>query len=172
MNIIDAAARGAGDGLQLALNIGGMLIAFLALIAMVNGMLGWVHGMPGFGWLPGIDAGDFRSAFRADRLAAGRCMERLRNGRQPARHAAGAERIRGVSRTGPAEGPSGSTLVRDRDLCAVRLRESEFDRDSDRRHRSAGAVAQIGSGAPGSDARSRPGSMANFMSACIAGMLL
>jgi len=43
VNIIDAAARGAGDGLQLALNIGGMLIAFLALIAMVNGMLGWVH---------------------------------------------------------------------------------------------------------------------------------
>ncbi|MDP1555555.1 MAG: nucleoside transporter C-terminal domain-containing protein, partial [Hyphomonas sp.] len=45
VNVIDAAARGAGDGLQLALNIGGMLIAFLALIAMVNGMLGWVHGM-------------------------------------------------------------------------------------------------------------------------------
>ena len=43
VNVIDAAARGAGDGLQLALNIGGMLIAFLALIAMVNGMLGWVH---------------------------------------------------------------------------------------------------------------------------------
>ena len=43
VNIIDAAARGAGDGLQLALNIGGMLIAFLALIAMVNGGLGWLH---------------------------------------------------------------------------------------------------------------------------------
>src|SRR5579875_818099 len=43
VNIIDAAARGAGDGLQLALNIAGMLIAFLALIAMVNGGFGWVH---------------------------------------------------------------------------------------------------------------------------------
>lgn len=43
VNLIDAAARGAGDGLQLALNIGGMLIAFLALIAMVNGGLGWLH---------------------------------------------------------------------------------------------------------------------------------
>ena len=52
VNIIDAAAQGAGDGLQLALNIGGMLIAFLALIAMVNGILGWAHGMPGMGWLP------------------------------------------------------------------------------------------------------------------------
>lgn len=43
VNLIDAAARGAGDGLQLALNIGGMLIAFLALIALVNGGLGWTH---------------------------------------------------------------------------------------------------------------------------------
>ncbi len=39
INVIDAAARGAGDGLQLALNIGGMLIAFLSLIALVNGIL-------------------------------------------------------------------------------------------------------------------------------------
>ncbi len=50
VNIIDAAARGAGDGLQLALNIGGMLIAFLALIAMVNGGLGWLHGH--INWIP------------------------------------------------------------------------------------------------------------------------
>src|SRR5215469_3586244 len=52
VNIIDAAAQGAGDGLHLALNIGGMLIAFLALIAMANGMLGWAHTLPGLGWLP------------------------------------------------------------------------------------------------------------------------
>jgi CNT family concentrative nucleoside transporter len=51
VNIIDAAARGAGDGLHLALNIGAMLIAFLALIALVNGVLGWIHSWPG--WLPG-----------------------------------------------------------------------------------------------------------------------
>jgi len=53
VNIIDAAARGAGDGLQLALNIAGMLIAFLGLIALVNGVLGWVHSWPFMGWLPG-----------------------------------------------------------------------------------------------------------------------
>ncbi len=53
VNVIDAAARGAGDGLHLALNIGAMLIAFLALIALLNGVLGWVHGWPGFGWMPG-----------------------------------------------------------------------------------------------------------------------
>jgi concentrative nucleoside transporter, CNT family len=43
VNIIDAAARGAGDGVNLALNIGAMLIAFLALIALCNGTLGWLH---------------------------------------------------------------------------------------------------------------------------------
>jgi len=53
VNVIDAAAQGAGDGLHLALNIGGMLIAFLALIAMVNGILGWVHTLPAMGWMPG-----------------------------------------------------------------------------------------------------------------------
>ncbi|HEX8985444.1 MAG TPA: nucleoside transporter C-terminal domain-containing protein [Bryobacteraceae bacterium] len=52
VNIIDAAARGAGDGLHLALNVGAMLIAFVALIAMFNGMLGWVHTLPGLGWVP------------------------------------------------------------------------------------------------------------------------
>ncbi len=50
INIIDAAARGAGDGLHLALNIAGMLIAFLALIAMVNGGLAWGHSY--VHWLP------------------------------------------------------------------------------------------------------------------------
>lgn len=52
VNIIDAAARGAGDGLQLALNIGAMLIAFIALIAMFNGILGWIHSLPYMGWFP------------------------------------------------------------------------------------------------------------------------
>jgi CNT family concentrative nucleoside transporter len=52
VNVIDAAAQGAGDGLHLALNIGGMLIAFLALIAMVNGIFGWIHGLPVMGWFP------------------------------------------------------------------------------------------------------------------------
>jgi CNT family concentrative nucleoside transporter len=52
VNVIDAAAQGAGDGLHLSLNVAAMLIAFLALIAMANGILGWVHGLPLLGWLP------------------------------------------------------------------------------------------------------------------------
>ena len=51
VNLIDAAARGAGDGLQLALNIAAMLIAFLALIAMINGGFGWIHTH--WHWFPG-----------------------------------------------------------------------------------------------------------------------
>lgn len=50
VNVIDAAARGAGDGLQLALNIGGMLIAFISLIALVNGGMSWLHSVAG--WVP------------------------------------------------------------------------------------------------------------------------
>lgn len=46
-NVIDAAAAGAGDGLKLALNVGAMLIAFLALIAMANWLLGWGGGLFG-----------------------------------------------------------------------------------------------------------------------------
>jgi CNT family concentrative nucleoside transporter len=47
-NLIDAAANGASEGLYLALNVGAMLLAFIALIAMLNGMLGWAGGVVGF----------------------------------------------------------------------------------------------------------------------------
>lgn len=59
-NILDAAAGGAASGMQLALNVGAMLIAFVALIALINGMLGGIGGwfdMPElslgmiFGWV-------------------------------------------------------------------------------------------------------------------------
>ncbi len=42
VNVIDAAGRGTGEGLHLALNVGAMLISFLALIALVNAILGHV----------------------------------------------------------------------------------------------------------------------------------
>jgi len=43
-NVIDAAAAGARDGLKLAANVGAMLLAFIALIALINALLGWVSG--------------------------------------------------------------------------------------------------------------------------------
>ncbi|MBK8013194.1 MAG: NupC/NupG family nucleoside CNT transporter [Deltaproteobacteria bacterium] len=44
-NLIDAAAHGASDGLQLALNVGAMLLAFISLVALANGLLGWASGL-------------------------------------------------------------------------------------------------------------------------------
>src|SRR5450759_739465 len=61
-NFIDAAATGATQGMTLVLNISAMLIAFVALIAMINGFLGWAGGLVGyptfslqtaFGWVLG-----------------------------------------------------------------------------------------------------------------------
>jgi len=52
-NIIDAAASGAADGLKLALNIGAMLLAFIALIAMVNAPLTWLGEATGLAALIG-----------------------------------------------------------------------------------------------------------------------
>ena len=47
VNVIEAAARGASEGLQLALNVGAMLLAFLALIALLNAVLGWRGALVG-----------------------------------------------------------------------------------------------------------------------------
>lgn len=47
VNLIEAAAGGAGEGLKLALNVGAMLLAFLALIALINGPLGWLGSITG-----------------------------------------------------------------------------------------------------------------------------
>src|SRR5256884_8568951 len=54
-NVLGAIARGTTDGLNLALNIAAMLISFLALIALSNGILGGIHnGLAHFGfrWFP------------------------------------------------------------------------------------------------------------------------
>ncbi|MFC3093681.1 NupC/NupG family nucleoside CNT transporter [Alteromonas sediminis] len=47
-NVFDAAASGAASGLQLALNVGAMLLAFVALIAMLNGGIGWLGSLFGY----------------------------------------------------------------------------------------------------------------------------
>ena len=47
VNVIEAAARGAGEGMSLALNVGAMLLAFVAMIALVNALLGWGGGLVG-----------------------------------------------------------------------------------------------------------------------------
>lgn len=73
-NGIDAAATGASDGMKLALNVAAMLIAFLGLLALINGILAWFGGLLGFpglslegifsylfapvAWLMGVPASD------------------------------------------------------------------------------------------------------------------
>ncbi len=46
-NVIGAAARGASEGLHLALNVGAMLLAFVALVFMIDGILGLLGGLVG-----------------------------------------------------------------------------------------------------------------------------
>jgi CNT family concentrative nucleoside transporter len=57
-NVIDAAATGAADGLRLALNVGAMLLAFIALIALINGPIQWLGA---HAW--GADAGSSINAW-------------------------------------------------------------------------------------------------------------
>lgn len=49
-NLLGAIARGTSDGLHMALNIGAMLIAFLALVALLDGIMGGIHRH--LGWFP------------------------------------------------------------------------------------------------------------------------
>jgi CNT family concentrative nucleoside transporter len=60
VNVIDAAGRGTGEGLHLAMNVIAMLISFVALIALTNALMGWLGGWIGmpdlslqqvFGWI-------------------------------------------------------------------------------------------------------------------------
>jgi CNT family concentrative nucleoside transporter len=59
-NVIEAIAIGTLEGLKLALNVAAMLIAFLALLMMADGLLGWIGGQIGQEWsLSGIFSGLF-----------------------------------------------------------------------------------------------------------------
>jgi concentrative nucleoside transporter, CNT family len=51
VNVVDAAARGTSEGLHLMLNVIAMLVSFIALVALVNGGFGALHG-----WLPWFPA--------------------------------------------------------------------------------------------------------------------
>ncbi|HEY6157864.1 MAG TPA: nucleoside transporter C-terminal domain-containing protein [Gemmatimonadales bacterium] len=51
VNVVDAAARGTSEGLSLMLNVMAMLVSFVALIYLVDGGFGWVHGHV-FAWFP------------------------------------------------------------------------------------------------------------------------
>ena len=56
VNVIEAAAEGASSGLMLALNVGAMLIAFVALVAMCDAFVGWVGSL--FATYAGVAGGE------------------------------------------------------------------------------------------------------------------
>ncbi len=50
VNVVDAASRGTTEGLYLMLNVIAMLVSFIAIVALINGFFGWVHGT--LAWFP------------------------------------------------------------------------------------------------------------------------
>ncbi len=121
-NVLGAIARGTTDGLNLALNIAAMLISFLALIALSNGILGGIHNALahfGFLWFPSS-------------------LERIFGT---------AERTGGVLVAWDSKSSPRSPLLHDCHLRVVRVRELKFHWDSDRRNRCARAKQERGTGA-------------------------
>jgi len=130
-NVLDAAAKGTTDGLHLALNVAAMLISFLAIIALIDGIFGGIHnflaahGMP---WFPAKLETIFGVLF-----AHWRALARLPRYRGPARHAHGAERTGGLYPARRGESHTRSPVIYHRDLRALRLRQLQLDWHPDRR---------------------------------------
>jgi concentrative nucleoside transporter, CNT family len=85
-NVIDAAARGAGEGLRLALNVAAMLLAFLALVAMFNYLLampaGWYNASVWVDVKAALEAGGHAipEACEAGRLSAAELQQCIAKG--------------------------------------------------------------------------------------------
>ena len=150
VNVIDAAGRGTGEGLSLALNVGAMLISFLALIALVNAVLGladlsleqifgWVFAP--IAWAMGVP---WRDAPVIGNLLGTRMA---------------LNEFVAYAKLGSHGVDARSEVVHDRDLRALRLRQLQLDRHPDRRHRRAGAdaAARSGPARPPRDAGRHPG---------------
>ncbi len=123
---------------------------------MVNGILGWVHTLPVLGWLPASLQKLFGIVFAPVAWLMGVSWK----------DAATVGNLLGTRlvlnefvaflQLGPAEGAARPALLHHRHLRAVRLRQLQLHRDSDRRHRRAGAQPQVGPGAAGPAARWPP----------------
>ena len=165
--------RGTGEGLHLALNVGAMLISFLALMALLNAGLGLIGDGSGVPASARVEpAADSRLGVRADRLGLGVPWQDAHDGRQPARDADGAERVRGLFAARPAEGDarsaSRSRSRRSRCAASPTSARSASRSAASARWRPSGAhdLARLGLRAM------LAGTFANFLTATIAGMLL
>ena len=173
-NLLEAISIGTLEGLKLALNVGAMLIAFLALIAMSDGLLGlgrrlvrstvvarrpsWPCVFAPFAWIMGIPWADCMPSGQllGEKMVANEFVAYLHLG----------EWMKPDSANAP-DGPLGYHP----DLRPVRVCQFQLHWHPDRRHRRHGART------PARSRQTRPArrcsaALANFMTACIAGMLL
>ena len=148
-NFIGAIARGTIDGGKLAMNVAIMLISFLALVALLDMILGWVHGLGYMHWVPpglGLILGFF---FRPVAWVIGVPWQDCGAiGTLLGTRMALNEVIAYIS-SGRAEGDAAAAVVYDCDVCAVRICEPGIDRNADRRHRRAGSGTAQRPGAAG-----------------------
>ena len=169
VNVIDAAAQGAGDGLRLALNIGGMLIAFLALIAMANGIMGWLHTFATF--LPASLEDLFGTIFAPIAWVMGvpwqdaRAIGGLLGTRLVTNEAVAYTQLGNIRDTlhGPSFTIATYALCGFANLSSIAIQIGGIGALAENRRSD---LARLGLRAVAA------GSMANFMSACIVGMLL
>ena len=157
VNVIDAAAVGASDGLRLALNVGAMLLAFIALIALINWPLTWLGEVTGLAAALGKPT-DLATILGyvlapiawvigtpwADATAVGGLIGEKIVLNEFVAYAHLSEILKGG--TDIVLSPE-ATLIADRHLRPVRVRQLLVDRDPDRRHRRAGARPSLRPGA-------------------------
>ena len=138
-NVLGAIARGTIDGGQLAFNVAIMLISFLALIALLNGIMGWTHNQNHMHWFPGSIQEVLGFIFAPVAWLIG-----------VPKHDCGAvgnllgsrmviNELYAYTAAGRAKSHARSSLFYHRHLCALRLCQFQLDWNPDRRHRRAGA---------------------------------
>ncbi len=142
-NFIGALSRGTSEGLGMAINVGAMLIAFLAVIALANGILNGIHNWLRLSLVSDQPPADFRLGLCSCGLGDWSPVAGLQADREPARHSHGPQRTRGVFHARADEGRARSAVLYNRYVCAVRIREFQFDWNADWRHWRAGAQSEI-----------------------------
>ena len=141
-NLIDAAASGASQGMTLVINIVAMLIAFIALIALVNGFLGWVGRPLRLSRVPAPDG--LRMAPVASGGRHGRSDSRRGEGRRPHRKQDRHQRVLRLRENEHDPGGHVREGAAHRLLRALRVRQLLLDRDPDRGDRRPRPDAQGG----------------------------
>ena len=141
-NALGALARGTVDGLSLALNVGAMLITFIALIYLVDGVFAAVHNGLASSRRHVVSLQrrtNFRLSLLAHRLGHRNSLARLPCHRKLVGLAHGHQRINCLPAPGPHERRARSPLLHHRHLRALRLRKFQLHRNSNRRHRRSRA---------------------------------